>query len=251
MDCQVVQKMLQFYLDGEFDEEDRWALEQHLASCPDCRARADYEHRFRRAVRARVALPAAPDGLRQRAVELVEQGPTPRRVPRRLIWGTVPAAAALALVVSFTWAVTSGFMPLIDEAVVRHSRQPPVEVDSADSGVVEDWFRSKVDFHVALPRFERRQLALVGARLSNLAERQAALVRYRHGGRQFSLFVISDSGVDIDGQHCRRVQHREYCLSELRGYTVASWRARGLVYSMVGESSQDDLLRVLAAIPDR
>jgi len=163
------------------------------------------------------------------------------------MWGSIPAAAALALVIIFTWTVTSA--PLVDEAVARHSSEPPVEGNSEDSDEVENWFHSKVDFNVALPRFNRRQLSLVGGRLSNLAERQAAMIRYRQGGRRFTLFVISDtdSGVDLGGQECRRDRQRELCLAEVRGYAVITWRSHGLVYSMVGDSTTADLLRVLTS----
>ena len=247
MDCQVVQEILQFYVDGELDEHDRGEVETHLSECAACRAQADHDRRFRAAIRARVPLEPAPASLRRQIEGTLSERPVTRRFSRTLIWGSVPAAAALGLLITFTWTVTSGFSPLVDEAVTRHSSEPPVEVSSHDSTEVEDWFRSKVDFNVALPRFRPRTLSLEGARLSNLAERQAALVRYRQGGRRFSLFVITDRGEELSAKRCQRVHRREICVDERRGYTVIWWRSRGLLYSMVGDAGPSDLLQVLSS----
>ncbi len=255
MDCQEVREFIQIYIDGEFDEGDRRDLEEHLAGCPECRARADYERRFKQAIKARIPRPSATEELRQRLVQAMADQPEPRGLRRHLMWGSIPAAAVLALVITFTWTVTSGFSPLVDEAVARHSSEPPVEVNSEDSAEVENWFHSKVDFNVALPRFSQHQLSLVGGRLSNLAERRAAYIRYRQGGHRFSLLVISDSGSgdDLGSQECQRIKQMdkqmEFCLAEIRGYTVISWRSRGLLYQMVGDSvtPTPHLLRILAA----
>ncbi|MBN2493405.1 MAG: zf-HC2 domain-containing protein [Deltaproteobacteria bacterium] len=245
MDCQEVCRFLQVYLDGEFDEDDRRDVEAHLATCAACRARAEYERRFREAIRARIPKPAAPEAFRARLVQAMRGHRDRSSFPRRLVWSSVPAAAVLALVVTFTWTVTSGFSPMVDEAISRHSTETPVEVNTASSDEVEGWFRAKVDFNVALPRFSSRRLSLVGARLSHMAERQAALVRYRQGLRRYSLLVTADRGEAMEGQRCQRVEQHELCLTERRGYSVVFWRSRGLVYSMVGDTGASDLLEVL------
>jgi anti-sigma factor (TIGR02949 family) len=246
MNCQVVQKFMSVYLDGEFDEDDRRDMDVHLAACEACRAQVDYERRFRQAIQSRLPRPLAPEGLRERVVVALNNDRPARRLPRPLVWGSVPAVAALALMITFTWTVTSGFSPLVDQAVAEHTRQPPVEVNSEDSGEVENWFRSKVNFRVTLPRFAHRRLSLVGGRLSNLAERRAALIRYHHDGHRFSLFVVAGTDLDMGGERCQKVRQQEFCLTEVRGYSVVSWRSRGLLYSMVGESNPAELLKVLS-----
>ncbi len=252
MDCAEVQKYLQVFLDGEFDEAERLDVEAHLAGCPTCRQQAELERRFRESVRSRLVAPAAPEALRARVRAAMAAEPEAGRLRRGLLWGSLPAAAALLLVLSFTWTVTSGFSPLLREAVERHSSEPPVEVRSADADEVESWFQRKVDFRVSLPRFLRGDLDLVGARLSHLAARQAALVRYQHGRQSFSLFVLSDPGPgeDIGSKRCQRLRQREICLSELQGYTVVAWRTRGLLYSLVGDAPPADMLQVLTGAGD-
>jgi len=245
VDCQEVKKFLQVYIDGELDEEDRRVMDGHLAGCPDCRASVEYDRRFRDAVRARVPKVSAPEDFKQQLSEAMAQVPHRRPALRRLAWGFVPATAALALVITFTWTVTSGFTPLVDEAVSQHNAAPPVEINSSDSEQVEDWFRKKVDFNVALPRFARQEVSLEGARLSHLARRKAALVRYRQGQRRFSLFVVTDPGGSLEGNKCLKVKTTDFCMTQLRGYTVVLWRSRGLAYSLVGDSAEQEIVEVL------
>lgn len=245
MDCQEVKKFLQVYIDGELDEEDRRVLEEHLAACPDCRASVEYDRRFRDAIRARVPKISAPDDFKQQLTEAMARVPNRRPALRRLVWGFVPATAALALVITFTWTVTSGFSPLMDEAVLQHSAEPPVEINSSDSDQVENWFRKKVDFNVALPRFPHKKVSLEGARLSHLARRQAALVRYRRGQHRFSLFVVTDPGGSLEGKKCLKVKATDFCMTQMRGYTVVLWRSRGLAYSLVGDSAEQEIMEVL------
>jgi anti-sigma factor RsiW len=150
------------------------------------------------------------------------------------------------LVITFTWTVTSGFSPLVQEAVEQHSTALPVDFGSSDSDEVEGWFRAKVDFNVALPRFQPQQFNLVGARLSHLADHKAALVRYQKGLHNYSLFVVTDPGGSLGSQKCQRVKAREFCLTELKGYTVLLWRSRGLAYSLVGETAPPEMLEVIS-----
>ena len=49
--CQDTQKLLQPYLDGEFDGGEKSALEAHLADCKDCQSLANSELGFRKAMR--------------------------------------------------------------------------------------------------------------------------------------------------------------------------------------------------------
>jgi mycothiol system anti-sigma-R factor len=250
VDCREVDKFLQVYIDGELDESDRRRLQEHLDDCDSCREVADYERRFKQAVKVRWPRSTAPDSLKERVVEAMsnaeKKAPGRHRFRRRLVFSSVPAAAALALVITFTWTVTSGFSPLVKEAVLQHSTEPPVEVSSSDRSAVEEWFRKKVDFHVALPRFTHSRINLVGARLSHLAERQAALVSYRNGGDRFSLFVLTDTGGNLEGKRCKKIESTKFCISEQRGYTVVLWRSRGLMYSLVGDSDPREMLRVIA-----
>jgi anti-sigma factor (TIGR02949 family) len=245
LDCREVEQFLQFYLDGELDERDGRQVEEHLRGCAQCRARADYERRFVQAVKARVPREKAPESLQRRLRESLAAEGASRRLWRRLLLGGLPAAAALAAVI-FTFTMTSGFAPLVEEAVRQHSRDQAVEINSSDYSTVEDWFRKRLAFHVALPRFSSPRVSLNGARLSRLASYQAAQVRFSAGDERYSLFIIDDPRLEPTGAKCRWLQERKVCFDERSGYTVLVWRARGLVYSLVGESPAQKLIETIS-----
>jgi len=247
VDCREVEKFIQVYIDGELDTEDQTIIEEHLRQCPACLAQADYERRFVEAVKIRVPKVAAPASFKTKLLTNMEKAPKQRPFTRRLMWSSIPAAAALALVITFTWTVTSGFSPLVSAAVEQHSLEPDVDVNSSDSVTVENWFKKKVDFNVTLPRFQARKANLIGARLSRLAEQRAALIRYQCGLRHFSLFVVTDNGGELDTKTCQRVKNREFCVTERKGYTVVIWRSRGLIYSMVGDSAPQEMMDVISS----
>ena len=63
MVCKVARSKLFQYMDGELPEEQAFAVESHLAACPDCRRLAELERSFR-----------------ERYVEPLRPAPTPQRV---------------------------------------------------------------------------------------------------------------------------------------------------------------------------
>ena len=67
--CADVQKFVHPYLDGEFEDQDRIELEQHLAGCAACREMVAFEQSFKQALKKRVKRPAAPMELRARILE--------------------------------------------------------------------------------------------------------------------------------------------------------------------------------------
>ncbi|MEL6182738.1 MAG: zf-HC2 domain-containing protein, partial [Myxococcota bacterium] len=145
----------------------------------------------------------------------------PRRVvhTRRRRWSqesfayAVMAAASLALVGTWvvgSWqrsadpspadAVAEGSAqdldpePIVAEAVSWHRRDLPVDVVGPSDKRVKRWFDDKVNFPVRLPRFDRDRsgrVNLLGARLSNVRDRQAAYVVYEANGSKLSVMVFN------------------------------------------------------------
>jgi anti-sigma factor (TIGR02949 family) len=247
VDCREFSSFFQLYVDKELDKEEETALLQHLAGCSSCQVLADYEQRFVNAIRARIPKVVAPPHLKAKIITAMETTKENRFFSRRLVLSSVPALIVILLIIPFTWTVTSGFSSLADEAVKKHSYASPMEFSNSDSDQVENWFREKVDFNVAIPKFTRRKVDLIGARLSQLAKSRAALVRYRRGMHNFSLFVVTDPGGSLGGNQCQKVKTKEFCITELKGYTVIQWRSRGLAYSLVGDEAPQDMIDVLSS----
>jgi anti-sigma factor (TIGR02949 family) len=73
-DCQHLMRRLHAFLDGECDEGWERALRAHLADCPPCLRRADFERQLRVVVATRCRQ-AAPPVLRERLVRMLPPWP--------------------------------------------------------------------------------------------------------------------------------------------------------------------------------
>lgn len=243
MDCRELERSIDAYVDGEFDDRERAEVEAHLGTCPRCRATAEARTRLRAAMRARlqaaVAAPA-PEHLRARVRETLSARPRP-------LWrrSVVPASAMAACAAGALLVLVShsGDAGLVEEAIRVHHRALPLEVDAA---AMPGWFAGKLDFHPALPHFPASAVRVEGARLSNLREWPAAYVRYQLPHGQASLFIVDDPGgrFDAPGREVR-VGPQLVRVVNARGYNVAVWRKDEIVYSLVSDLDEDALFQLV------
>jgi anti-sigma factor RsiW len=252
MDCRELERSVDAFLDGEFDERERVEAEAHLEGCPRCRSMVDGQARIRTSIRARLrdamAAPAAagmaPDALRDRVVRSLarERRPVWRRAFSPLPIATLAACAAGVLVVL---ATHSGNPDLLEDAIRNHHRGLPLEVDAA---AMPGWFTGKLDFHPSLPHFGGGLARVEGARLSNLREWPAAYVRYQLPRGQVGLFIVDDPArrFDTPGRDVR-VGNEIVRVASSRGYNVAIWRQDEIVYSLVSDLDEDALFRLVQA----
>jgi anti-sigma factor RsiW len=251
MDCRELERSMDAFLDGEFEERERAEAEAHLASCPACRAMADGQARIRAAVRQKLrqamTAPApagrAPDALRDRIAKSLtkERRPLWRRTLSPLPIATMAACAAGVLVVL---ASHSGNPDLLEDAIRNHHRGLPLEVDAA---AMPGWFADKLDFHPALPHFAGG-VRVEGARLSNLREWPAAYVRYQLPRGQVGLFIIDDPDGRFDAPgHDVRLGREVVRVASAKGYNVAIWRQNEIVYSLVSDLDEDALVQLVQA----
>ena len=68
---------------------------------------------------------------------------------------------------------------------------------------------------------------------------------FRVRGRLLSIYIMSADGLSATGRH--RVEHggRILAFTQEGRLSQASWTESGLIYSVVGELSQDELLSAL------
>ncbi len=252
MDCRELERSVDAYLDAEFDDRERAEAEAHLAGCPRCRATVEHQGRLRAAIREKLreamAAPSpagsAPPDLRARLRRSLarERQPLWRRALAPLPIATVAACAAGVLVVL---ASHSGNPDLLEDAIRKHHRGLPLEVDAA---AMPGWFEGKLDFRPSLPRFSGREARLEGARLSNLREWPAAYVRYRLPSGQAGLFIVDDPDrrFDAPGREVR-LGGDVVLMARAKGYNVAIWRQDEIVYSLVSDLGEDALVGLVQA----
>ena len=255
LDCTEFLRTLDAYLDRELAPREEAEAVEHLALCPRCRALAEAEGRSRAAIRAglRAALGPcgeagqAPEALRERIhLALARE----RRPLLRRLLSPVPVAALAACAAGFVFvlATQGGKDPLVEESVLKHTRDLPLEVTAASLGPesVVRWFDGKLDFNPAPPRFRGPDIRVVGARLSHIQDRPAAYVRYELPSGHLGLFILDDP--DRRFGEMGRVVHvgpSTVHLINARGFNVAVWRRNEIVYSLVSDLDEDDLARLV------
>jgi anti-sigma factor (TIGR02949 family) len=212
MGCAEVERFLDAYLDGEFAPEDRVELEQHLAGCPACARQVRFHGAFKSRLRATAGRPPLPAGLRDRMTAALD--PQQR------------------------------FSPVAADAISWNRRALPVEVTGGDDKV-RAWFHDKVDFAVHPPRLPNA--ALVGARLANIRDRQAAYLVYDVRGAKVSVFVFDPGGMPLEARSRREIGNHEIYLDGERGYHVALYRDRGVGYAIASDLDEDQMIGLVSS----
>jgi anti-sigma factor (TIGR02949 family) len=253
MRCNEVERLVQPYVDGEFEESERGELEEHIASCPTCQAQVSFHVRFKADLKARVRRPALPEGLRERVLGALDraddagEGPVPRIWRRALPVAGVLAVAA-ALVVFFMHVTRPvAASPIVEEAIRSHVKNLPIEITGSDEAV-RAWMAGKVPVPVRPPRLGGGgSVVLVGARVGHLHNRDAAQLVYRVAGSQVTVYVFDPAGMAMRAPRKRIVRDRVVYLDGARGYTVVFYRDRGVGYAFASDLDADQMLRLVSA----
>jgi anti-sigma factor (TIGR02949 family) len=248
MTCQELDRLLYPYLDGEFQPEERMDMETHLAACANCKRRVEQEREIqqalRRAARHSIESSRAPASLRAG----IQVG-LKRQVLRsyQLQFLRVSAAALVVVAMGGGWVA---FRPeerqrYVEDAARRFKRQLPYEIANVGPEGVEEWFFGKLDHPVPVPRLPNTQVR--GARLHSVQGRDAAFISYeatppREGeqGQRIGVFVFDDTRRELDAQAQPSV-HQDGST----GLNVAIWRDDEIVYELVTELNEADILKML------
>jgi anti-sigma factor RsiW len=157
-------------------------------------------------------------------------------------------AAALILLVAVTPSgprrAELADVPLKElEAFIDSNRSVDVATDNPMR--VRAWLAQRVDF--APPPVARgsKQIELIGGRLCLFAGRRVASYMYRVRGRLLSIYVMTANGLSSTGRILTDGIGRTLAVTREGQLTQASWIEDGLIYSVVGELSEPELLAAL------
>jgi anti-sigma factor RsiW len=252
LECrQLEAPFLHAYVDGEFSPEECAEVRAHLAGCAAC-SRAVHLHQSFKGAMARAAV-TAPHSLHdsvRTGLAAETQGRWARafRDPRAV-------GIAAAAVGATAWFLAGGLQhpvwqpqpySLTEDGVALHTRALPLDYAASDVSSAQQWLSGRLDFGVRLPRFARGT-RLQGVRLSSLHSRQAAVVTYtlpQDDGRRVSLLIVDDPEPKLAG-NARRIADREVWMSRARGFNVASWRNDEIVYSLISDLDEQDVLALV------
>lgn len=236
MNCNDIRQSLYVFLDGEFDAPEELAFLAHVEHCGHCSAMLYREKVFLSAYHQNLPIVPSPEGLEARIRLAIkgENAQSPISPGKKLwdsqrFWGTL--AAVLMLVPSwFIWDALS-YPPMEEgeslayEVMTTHLQPPPRE-RQGQARDVQQFLTQHVSFPVDLPRFSDPQVALIGARLTEVGGREAVLLHYQIQGEKVSILQMP-----IDSQ--RRQFAEVPRIIRKNGYNTAIFRRSNTVNSVV------------------
>jgi anti-sigma factor RsiW len=245
VNCARLHHMLDAYMDGELDRATKAEIAAHLAQCADCAALHRQRDGLRRALRTHAPNYHAPAALkaavhRTLAAAQPQRSPQPRR--GMLSWWQAAAFATVAalagLIAGYWLAQPQPDLPLREPAVASHvaalsPQRQLIEIASSDRHTVKPWFQGRIDIAPPVKELFHEGYTLLGGRLDQVADRQAAAVVYQVRKHLINLYVWR--AIDLKPDAITTVS--------VRGYSVATWAAGGLRFAAVSDVDGRDLTR--------
>jgi anti-sigma factor RsiW len=257
---QLEETFLHAYVDGEFGAEENAEVKAHLSSCPACTHAVRIHQSYKAAMsRAQHSAPhRLHDSLRERLHDEAGESRWTQafRDPRGIALTAAAIGAAawfLAGGLSHNPLQTRQSINLVDYGAEMHARAGalPLDYAASDVGSLQQWLSSKLDFGVRVPRFAQRA-QVQGVRLSSIDRRPAAIVRYAvtADGRRVSLLIVDDPDPQLGGA-ARHIDDRDVYVGRARGFNVVSWRRDDVVYSLISDLDERDVLQLVQSAEQR
>lgn len=248
MNCKELRPFWPMFLDGELGEQDASPYLEHLSSCQSCHGFVEGERKFRQVFRSKVAdKERAPASLRTKVEAMTA---VPERRPFRML----TAGAALACLMLFTWTTQTGFIPVLVNVAQKHKESLPLDVRT-DSREEAQQF---VDLHiprVRVPSLNAEGVKLSGARVVDLPGHRGevlrgVILRYVVGGSEQPVsLVVYTTNVNEQLAMPKAVQvgSQRVFVDRVGDLQAAVWQSQDLVYSLVGNLEEQQMLRLVSA----
>ena len=127
------------------------------------------------------------------------------------------------------------------------SGRMPLQIASAEHGIVSQWLTKKTKLPVLLPASKEPDRRLVGGRKCVLGGRNAAFSAYDMQGAAAALVVMADEAGVLNDM--REVRHgdRTHWVARRDGHTVVACRRDRLIYAAVSTLPETELLTLMDA----
>ena len=250
MKCEEAARLIDPYLDGELDLSTSLSLEEHLAGCPDCRAKLEAREALTTAVKEEMprftASPFLATRIRAslRAEEAVaEKIPWWQSLPTAWIYSSLGGTLALIALGLFFFGPGSSSQ-LAQEAITDHVRSLQVnhlmDVASTDQHTVKPWFAGKLDYAPQVIDLGPSGYPLIGGRLDVLDHREVAAIIYQRRKHYINLFIWPADKSTLGDK-----------FYEQDGYHVLEWTKSGMNYLAVSELGEKELREFTEMIKDQ
>jgi len=268
MDCQEIKRYLYAFLDDELDVKTNLEIQSHLCRCSDCQTRFEFEKRMRLLMGEHQLREEAPAYLRDRLPRTIEESErgkgTPLRsflAPRlRPVSGLILSAsviAVLAIIFLVYFNRREDMSAFASEAVNNHLMyffgETPAEFESSEARDVNSWFKGKFDFVVDVPEFRGGGPKLVGGRLCSIDNKRAAYIMYKYKdkGYNLSLFAFSNADMKPSSRKVVEMGGKAFYVNEFKGHNVILWKEGNIIYSMVSDINEDELMELTKLVLSR
>ena len=247
MNCRDVEKYLQAYVDGEFSEAEESEIEQHFKFCPVCRKNISFETWFKKGLKQSMPDRNAPQSLRVQINRLLKDE---KRKEFPLYLKLTPAVAIVLIfmgVIFFPDIEVSS--PIVEATVDRHVNDLPFDVQSDDYQKINKFFREKIGQVIRIPSFRTSNIVIRGGRLGLVRKRSVAYLSFNRGERRYSMTAapFKDFMDKFPGGRRRVVNNHDFFVTKHAGFNVVVWRNQQMIYSIVSDEGERDLVELAAA----
>ena len=246
MDCKEIERLMELRLDGQLDSAEHADFEDHLRQCASCRRKVEAQAWLQCQIRAKLregSTQRVPCSLRARIRT------TARRHERSQYKWTrsVPVTLGLAAVVLLSWRPQSSTE--IDVAVTRHTENLPPEVwaPMGNEEPVKAFLRHNLRRDFSIPKAQKSPTRLLGARLVHVQnDKAAAHLTYMHRGNRISILAYPSDNLNLAPDfEWRQVNGHNFAFGRRRGYKLVTWSDDALVYSMVSNLDERELVKLV------
>jgi anti-sigma factor RsiW len=257
MICELTQRNVPGYLDGELDLVRTIEMEAHLKRCPACAQEQENLKALRVALqRSSVAYPA-PAALRERiqsslrASSRAEVQKGKIKWPSLNFWQLAGAFALLALISTSGWHWTARLRaPSSDQRITAevfssHVRSLEgnhlMDVVSTDQHTVKPWFDGKLDFSPPVEDLASDGFPLVGGRLDYVENREVAALIYQRRKHFINVFVWPNPAGFNSTE----------AIESQQGYNIMRWSRGGFQFWAVSDVAASDLAEFVRLLETR
>ena len=259
MICKELARYIDPYLDDEVSVIDNLRVQAHLVFCGKCKAVVKSEVSLRGLIEADALEDSAPDRLKEKILQQIGEQARPERShalglfssrARLFLAGLLAGVAGMALIfplAAYLFKSSPGSVsPLVAEMVGKHQIYGQgagnLQIESSNAVEVASWLRQRLDFPVKLPQLARPGERLVGARLSSVADGQAAFLLYERAGHRTSLYVFKAAPAHLFLGTPKSVAGIRFFTSTLEGYSAVWWEDEGRYEAAISDGGINDLI---------
>jgi anti-sigma factor (TIGR02949 family) len=252
-ECEEVKRLMDVYLDGEFDEEEADQIRTHILNCPSCLEVFEQHQQFLSLLKENESEEEVPRGLeftirsKLRRVNPQKQGKSSFLTFQL---ASVAALIVLTLLGSSLYFILQGpsldsdvddaFMTEVVSTYKSYLKQElPLEIQSTQIEEVTEWFKNKANLSLKVPSFQSKDVELIGARLTRFEGRQVALLIYKLDDFIIFLAIIPEGTSKVHIASKNPVKDSEFFRYNIEGYKGVYWNRQGLTYCLVSNLPED------------